>query len=1191
MTTREDSDPETTNFPSLPPPTARVTRSRTSDSAGLEEASSTRSALEQDFHALLQDQQSSFDSVLGQPLSTNANNAPSWSNSVLQMYQQDANISASIDLRSPAAVYQPSYSSPDSFPRTLPQLSSWIPRTFSRFTQGNRNIIEASGSPATNTASNDAAIGPQSQEASTGTSVPSTASPYQVKSALAELHLQTLNSRGFTREKEAIEHAMDSFAPSAGLVYLLRPSQTGTDVWPDMREFSRTPARITPISTDVTQSQAQNTRPPFHSTAHLSRSSTSPTAGAPTWPQAEPTLLPLEVYEMIVLHLSRDDIKAMRLTCKEIEWRVSHFLFKTVVVPFNTEIYGMLQGVSETSPDKNGKGKGKQRQSEPTTGPNLIWKNISSSDVYNGHGIDVFRSFGPHMKRFGMSFEVDEEVLSALPRKELLQTVKSYWGEYEWPYPDYQRFKEIARIENTADETPLMVQAFSSLTKVEELALSIDAGTGWLRGPDVSLYRRIFNKPRPVFKSKFLVPDRRVQAQHDIWHMLKGLCSKNDGEDIANAEVRHRLLPLPSEAFDSLHEQNARLGMSPRNTTQLELHSILDFLRGPEELEHLTDILSSGSDLLSSHMEDDPESRIPDRVAGLLVFDSQAGTNENIPIRYSPLAPINLTKPQKEWLLETEWAQRAFISSYMLAIMDNPTTFINVHTLSLSRISDHYLSLLNRDDFWDSLPNLRNITILAIGEWQRMYKDEAGYVETKDVVPSRQSSYVEDLLTDIIAPRRNIISLNVGWASGGENATGVLGRNQHLLPCPLMPSRWRSNMSNPDLLNEEMILFPSVEHITLTNCWIVPTVLQLIVQKHCTRALKKLTLDSVSLTKNITNLDRALTIAQYPVNSENITSPTPVLAPAPVPAPAPTPVLAQAPLAAQVIPPVQQNVSLVQRFMQRIVGMTPQQVAAIPPQHFTTVVPQQLTLLTAQQLGNLTVQQMQVIVQQLGPLTPQQLANIAPQQLAALLNAGTFTNAHANTTAAPNQNTLWNRGFFPPNNDNNVVPAPPAPPANVPTNWRTRQRDGSWPAILDAISPGITSIESGSTLAHPSILPPNSLLESIDVKSCGYCFVNATNVQFEDMETVVGTRNEAVILRQYNMYVDQMLPSNRDQWHAQISQFMHERENAALMQIWDMALGWTDADARREVYYDGYYMGGTGRFSGVINRQARLELE
>src|SRR6185295_2643216 len=84
----------------------------------------------------------------------------------------------------------------------------------------------------------------------------------------------------------------------------------------------------------------------------------------------------------------------------------------------------------------------------------------------------------------------------------------------------------------------------------------------------------------------------------------------------------------------------------------------------------------------------------------------------------SPIIPANLTKAQKEWLLETEWAQRAFMSSYMLAVIDNPMTFCNVHTLNISQLSDRYIGLLSRHDFWNALPNLANVVLKIIPGWR-----------------------------------------------------------------------------------------------------------------------------------------------------------------------------------------------------------------------------------------------------------------------------------------------------------------------------------------------------------------------------------------------------------------------------------------------------------------------------------------
>ena len=121
------------------------------------------------------------------------------------------------------------------------------------------------------------------------------------------------------------------------------------------------------------------------------------------------------MYQLIVKDLSRDDVKALRMTCKEIEFRISHLLFETVVVPFNTEIYGMLLSDVIAQRENNGQDTedmlGKMIEFSQLSAKNgLVWKNLGDSDMYNGHGVDVFKGFGPFIRRYGMSFEVDEGV-------------------------------------------------------------------------------------------------------------------------------------------------------------------------------------------------------------------------------------------------------------------------------------------------------------------------------------------------------------------------------------------------------------------------------------------------------------------------------------------------------------------------------------------------------------------------------------------------------------------------------------------------------------------------------------------------------------------------------------------------------------------------------------------------------------
>lgn len=246
------------------------------------------------------------------------------------------------------------------------------------------------------------------------------------------------------------------------------------------------------------------------------------------WPLHE---LPVELFDLITAHLSRDDVKSMRLVNREFERKVSRSLFHTSVVPFNTELYDMIDEDKRSltrvpRPVLRNKGKKKVTDSDqpPTIDGGLIWQNAKEDKegkVYKGHGLRVFQGFGPHIKRFGMTFEVSEKQLLQPPIKKELEHVESYHGTYDWPSSHYARFANLAGLENTADETSRMKAAFANLEIVQELALSIDNGLGWLDGPDRSLKSRIFDRPSPVFGTKFDVLDRSTAAAAEFWAALQ----------------------------------------------------------------------------------------------------------------------------------------------------------------------------------------------------------------------------------------------------------------------------------------------------------------------------------------------------------------------------------------------------------------------------------------------------------------------------------------------------------------------------------------------------------------------------------------------------------------------------------------------------------------------------------------------
>ncbi|KAH7128442.1 hypothetical protein B0J11DRAFT_567056 [Dendryphion nanum] len=572
------------------------------------------------------------------------------------------------------------------------------------------------------------------------------------------------------------------------------------------------------------------------------------------WPAGR---LPTELFEEISSYLSRDEVKSMRLVCREFDRHISQVLFDTAVVPFNTEIYGML---GQKKPDFKGKKKIKiETQS-------LVWQNANGDEIYNGHGLDVFRGFGKHILRFGMTFEMNENSLNQPPRKPLTENHTSFWGSYDWPVVEYHRFEDVAGLESAADETLVMKTAFSELTKVRELALSVDSGLGWLNGPDRSIRARILQQPPTVFGRKHKLLDRRSEAQKELWDHIN-LSHKKNGSDIKEATLYRTDPKRPLVNFRELSYNVVQQPLMPYMDSQL-IHGA--------PTSHTADITIPSS-------FDDPDVLerflLPHSALGTgFIYTSLMAPSDAAQLM-SPVIPAELTRSQKERLLETEWAQRAFTSSWILSIIDNPGTFEFIHTLRVSQLSDRFLPIFQRRDFWDNLPNLNELTLKVIPGWRDVFRDDkVGHVKTPRISPSDGIDLFYNLLKDTISTRSNIKKLTVGWVTGGEHAEGVHARNRLLLPAPILPKsmfkvgRTPDTMSNTTnnetthtmtttetdattdtekdngIIEESLLRFPYVTDLTFVNCWFTPPVLTQLVRQHDKFNLKNLVLDSVSLT-------------------------------------------------------------------------------------------------------------------------------------------------------------------------------------------------------------------------------------------------------------------------------------------------------------------------------------------------------
>ncbi|KAJ4373275.1 hypothetical protein N0V83_003569 [Neocucurbitaria cava] len=976
-------------------------------------------------------------------------------------------------------------------------------------------------------------------------------------SSLQSLRLMIMASTKRSRDKYERAHAKDiaTKLDEIGAVAIVlfestTPNPKANDIWPEFRRQTKLPARYLlldrnkepPMSLSMSRRSRKQSRNAAELQPDLDRENKRHelvTAGRPHWN------LPVELVELIASFLNRDDIKSLRLVSRELNFHVSQVIFKTVVVPFNTEIYGMLG--QEPKPDF----KGKKRARIERVG--YLWKNANGDEVYNGHGLDVFRGFGKHILRYGMSFEVNEESLATPPAKSLTEKKTSFWGDYDWPFEEYRRFDTVAGLETAADETPRMKIAFSELSKVRELALSVDSGLGWLNGPDRSIRARILQRPPQVFGTLKAIPDRRAQAQQELWRVIKE-CHELHDKDIRLATLYkmdgrngQRFLSELKEADMAAEEQPNMPYLDPRLIHEATPHDFggLPIPASFDDPTVLDDfVLRPPSDANATGVLFSSNKKPPD--AGEVM---------------SSIIPANLTKAQKEWLLETEWAQRAFMSSYMLSIIDNPVTFKLVHTLTIAQLSARYLPMLHRADFWTALPNLTNVTLLVIPEWRTVHKDDAGFVDTPKTSPSHAIPPFYNLLQSHVACRPSIRNLTVGWVTGGEHAEGLHARNKLLLPAPLMGLGASEMLTENDVngLRANLLHFVHVKRLTLKNCWITPPALVQFVNIH-DHIFKHLVFDSVSLTA----------ILRPNANVNQAAQPAAGLNPpiAGLFGPGFINLLhhhggAQAGVPTAQLPPGQQ---VLQIYMQALhIQLQQLQANAVGTQQHNLVIALQNQLQQVQPLQNQNPQQPHVHAPgQPHVINQNFLGNLVAQvnQLQQLIIA----------VQAP----LGPANIQPLADPQSILKAPP--------------REGSWMNIIDIISPGTNLSDFGSKHSQAESQRSTSI-QSIEFISCGYA--RLPHAPFD--QTAIGPyhgippnfRKEAFTKR-YSALCPAMLSASSAHL-GEIVQEFDVSEFAALAAGWDMKFGWDDEEEARAVEFDGLRPGGTGRFSGKVQASDRMD--
>ncbi|KAL8824430.1 MAG: hypothetical protein Q9191_005061 [Dirinaria sp. TL-2023a] len=757
--------------------------------------------------------------------------------------------------------------------------------------------------------------------------------------------------------------------------------------------------------------------------------------------------LPVEVFEKIGALLSRDDLLRMRLVNHEFEKKISGYVFKSVVVPFKPDLYGM---------------------SIAGTGRIALRPSKVGNDT-DGHtpdqapdGMEIFKSWGHHIKKFAMSFDIDQETLTEPPHKGPYHKEKAFWGQYDWPHPDYSRFTSLALMESKADETRCMTIALSTLDSVTELGLSVDSGLGWMQGPDISDRAATFQTPVKIFGTKYALPSDKDIHSRRLWAMVRRDKNNDERETFQTVYNTSSDERAPSVLWAPAH---------PHPTYEPMI------FKG-EDLEDLSQ--AAAQERTNWH----PRSKNP--------FMSD------------PLIPNRLREVQIQWLLENQWAQKAFLTSFSLALIDNAATFQHVRTLNIAKLSSRYIIDVKREDFWSALPQLEKLILFISPDWREVSK-ASGIVHDAAIVPSGAVGAFYDLLDACIKDRKNLVSLDLGWVGGGERATGMFARNRNVLPAPVLDINVGRNTAE---LGCKILNLPYVKSLSLTNCWFVPDSLKDFTKSMQNASLETLKLESVSL----------------------------------IAAPGASDAADNAGNAGQ---------------------------AALPGGQ---------VLLPGGQVGSMGGQ---------AAAFANALARINQHNLAAHANAGIAPILRQNVDPAHIQPQEILRGTAPPGGHlGDPNSNPPLEPTS--SSLSNKQREGSWPKVIDEITPGLTidhqrylhNLEEECPKAHES-----GSLRRIDFVSCGY--VRLRYMRSFNQEAIPHVMTDVPIClmhRQANLN-NVMMSARLDPLLGQIVPIMAKHESDTLQFAFGMHLGWDETDMSK--YYnreDAQPVGGSGRFSGVVKK-------
>ncbi|KAJ9605853.1 hypothetical protein H2200_009702 [Cladophialophora chaetospira] len=551
--------------------------------------------------------------------------------------------------------------------------------------------------------------------------------------------------------------------------------------------------------------------------------------------------------------LSSQDVKNLRLVCKSLVQTLSLVQLRNVVVNF----------------DKN---------------------------FFN---TSMFKDYGANFNQFGISFEYDLRGLATARPKVIEKLQDAWFGNYTWPTENYPRFPELQAIEDLVDNNrPLLKEFLAQIPHASELGLCIDSGHGWLEGGDMSdlaLLDKRSGKGSKVFGKTFKTEDFwtafarneyfRWAQQNTINATTKSILARSPAKDSDVKEVRF-LDALIVRDIESFRSQDQQYDYDTECHTG-GLPSVDDVAPAAQVNPQVNPLGAAVQNLVNNNANANATPTLAERHRRRIEQSRNANRKQpqwpvifncyNVAAEHGghlstvqhkiahpsacAIAPGLLTEAQAQWLMETVWAQRAFLSAYTTAIILHKNNFRNIHTLRISKLSSGLLPSLEQREFWKTLSGLGKLEIYLSPDWRQEHvTGDKSFAQNMLIPPAKAAERFTDFLRRYVTKIESLHTLTVGYVGGGEHAVGIFARNQHVLPAPIVddPDEWL--LEDRVKYAPALTKFDHVRNLKFENCWVTPWILKGFMEGSRDTSLHSLTLDSVSMTTiHVDSLEAHLT--------------------------------------------------------------------------------------------------------------------------------------------------------------------------------------------------------------------------------------------------------------------------------------------------------------------------------------------